>query len=77
MGVSRDPNTERADSTSVVIVGAGVAGLAIGRLLRTAGVDCVVLETESRQFIEQRPSAGSIEEWVVRALERRTRRLAP
>jgi p-hydroxybenzoate 3-monooxygenase len=70
VGVNHDPNAERAAETSVVIVGAGVAGLAIGRLLRTAGVDCVVLETESRQFIEQRPRAGFIEEWVVRALER-------
>jgi p-hydroxybenzoate 3-monooxygenase len=70
VGVGHDANAERAASTSVVIVGAGVAGLAIGRLLRTAGVDCVVLETESREFIEQRPRAGFIEEWVVRALER-------
>jgi p-hydroxybenzoate 3-monooxygenase len=68
--VNHDPNAERVAEASVVIVGAGVAGLAIGRLLRTAGVDCVILETESRQFIEQRPRAGFIEEWVVRALER-------
>lgn len=70
VGMSQEPNAEEVARTSVVIVGAGVAGLTIGRLLRTAGVDCVVLETESRQFIEQRPRAGFIEEWVVRTLER-------
>jgi p-hydroxybenzoate 3-monooxygenase len=55
----------------VVIVGAGPAGLTVANLLRAASVDCVVLETESRQFIEQRPRAGFLEEWAVRALERR------
>ncbi|WP_435244144.1 4-hydroxybenzoate 3-monooxygenase [Streptomyces sioyaensis] len=56
--------------TDVVIVGAGPAGLTVANLLRAAGVDCVVLEAESREFIEQRPRAGFMEEWVVRALER-------
>ncbi|MET8784464.1 4-hydroxybenzoate 3-monooxygenase [Streptomyces sp. NPDC004589] len=54
----------------VVIVGAGPAGLALANVLRSACVACVVLEAESRQFIEQRPRAGFIEEWAVRALER-------
>ncbi|MEU3299087.1 4-hydroxybenzoate 3-monooxygenase [Streptomyces sp. NPDC006678] len=57
--------------TRVVIVGAGPAGLTVANILRTASVDCVVLETETRAFIEQRPRAGFIEEWAVRALERR------
>lgn len=56
--------------TSVAIVGAGPAGLTLANLLRAAGVDCVVLEAESREFIEQRPRAGFIEEWAVRALDR-------
>ncbi|MEV8313950.1 4-hydroxybenzoate 3-monooxygenase [Streptomyces sp. NPDC059900] len=55
----------------VVVVGAGPAGLTVANILRAAAVDCVVLETESREFIEQRPRAGFIEEWAVRALERR------
>lgn len=55
----------------VVIVGAGPAGLTVANVLRAAGVDCVVLESESREFIEQRPRAGFLEEWAVRALERR------
>lgn len=53
------------------MVGAGPAGLTVANILRAASVDCVVLETESREFIEQRPRAGFIEEWAVRALEQR------
>ncbi|QFR01957.1 4-hydroxybenzoate 3-monooxygenase [Streptomyces phaeolivaceus] len=60
-----------AERTPVVIVGAGPAGLTVGNILRAAAVDCVVLETESRDFIERRPRAGFLEEWAVRALERR------
>ncbi|UZJ32444.1 4-hydroxybenzoate 3-monooxygenase [Streptomyces endophytica] len=56
--------------TSVAVVGAGPAGLTVANLLRAAGVDCVVLEAESREFIEQRPRAGFIEEWAVHALDR-------
>ncbi|UUU26787.1 4-hydroxybenzoate 3-monooxygenase [Streptomyces sp. DSM 40750] len=59
------------ERTPVVIVGAGPAGLTVGNILRAAAVDCVVLETESREFIERRPRAGFLEEWAVRALERR------
>ncbi|MGW8376261.1 4-hydroxybenzoate 3-monooxygenase [Streptomyces sp. ODS28] len=62
--------TERRETSSVVIVGAGPAGLTLGNLLRDAGVPCVVLEAESRGFIEERPRAGFVEEWAVRGLER-------
>ncbi|WP_345054178.1 4-hydroxybenzoate 3-monooxygenase [Streptomyces rameus] len=55
----------------VVVVGAGPAGLTVGNILRAAGVDCLVLEAESREFIQQRPRAGVIEEWAVRGLEQR------
>lgn len=55
----------------VVVVGAGPAGLTVANILRAASVDCVVLETGSREFIEQRPRAGFIEEWAVRALQQR------
>jgi p-hydroxybenzoate 3-monooxygenase len=56
--------------TQVVVVGAGPAGLTLANLLRNGGIACVLLEEESRAFIEQRPRAGFIEEWAVRALER-------
>jgi p-hydroxybenzoate 3-monooxygenase len=55
----------------VVVVGAGPAGLTVGNVLRAAGVECLVLETENRSFIERRPRAGVLEEWAVRGLERR------
>jgi p-hydroxybenzoate 3-monooxygenase len=55
----------------VVVVGAGPAGLTVGNILRAAHLDCVVLETESREFIERRPRAGVIEEWAVRGLQQR------
>ncbi|WP_405466837.1 4-hydroxybenzoate 3-monooxygenase [Streptomyces jietaisiensis] len=61
----------RSARLPVVIVGAGPAGLALAGVLRGASVDCVVLEAESRRFIETRPRAGFLEEWAVRALWRR------
>ncbi|WP_371101877.1 4-hydroxybenzoate 3-monooxygenase [Streptomyces sp. PU_AKi4] len=71
-----DESSPRLDPPSpqrfpVVVVGAGPAGLTVGNILRAAGVECLVLETESREFIERRPRAGVIEEWAVRGLERR------
>ncbi|MEU9354631.1 4-hydroxybenzoate 3-monooxygenase [Streptomyces griseoloalbus] len=65
------PGSPAPQCCSVVIVGAGPAGLTVGNILRAAGVDCLVLETETREFIERRPRAGVIEEWAVRGLERR------
>lgn len=52
-------------------MGAGPAGLTIGNILRAASVDCLVLEIETREFIEQRPRAGVLEEGAVRGLQRR------
>ncbi|MBT2420550.1 4-hydroxybenzoate 3-monooxygenase [Streptomyces sp. ISL-22] len=66
-----DPNSGVPQRFPVVIVGAGPAGLTIGNILRAASVDCLVLETETRQFIEQRPRAGVLEEGAVRGLQRR------
>ncbi|MFF6999920.1 4-hydroxybenzoate 3-monooxygenase [Streptomyces sp. NPDC008313] len=68
---SASPSPTAVPRVPVVIVGAGPAGLTVGNILRAASVDCVVLESESREFIEQRPRAGFLEEWAVRALRRR------
>ncbi|NUP62987.1 MAG: 4-hydroxybenzoate 3-monooxygenase, partial [Nonomuraea sp.] len=65
------PNSPSAHRFPVVIVGAGPAGLTIGNILRAASVDCLVLEIETREFIERRPRAGVIEEWAVRGLQER------
>ncbi|MER8033333.1 4-hydroxybenzoate 3-monooxygenase [Streptomyces bauhiniae] len=52
--------------TAVVVVGAGVAGLALGNFLLRNGVDCVVLEKHSRAYVEQRQRAGTIDGFGVR-----------
>lgn len=69
--INPSPTSAPTERAPVVIIGAGPAGLTVANILRAASVDCVVLETESREFIEQRPRAGFIEEWAVRALHRR------
>lgn len=69
--IKPSPTSAPTRRVPVVVIGAGPAGLTVANILRTAGVDCVVLETESREFVEQRPRAGFIEEWAVRALRER------
>lgn len=49
------------ESTTVAIVGAGVAGLTLGNFLLRSGIDCVVLERRSREYVEQRQRAGVID----------------
>jgi p-hydroxybenzoate 3-monooxygenase len=51
--------------TQVGIVGAGPAGLFLSLLLHRAGVDCVVLESRSRDYIENRVRAGVLEHGTV------------
>lgn len=55
---------ERID-TRVVIVGAGPAGLLLGRSLDLAGIDNVVLESQTREHVEARQRAGLIEQGTV------------
>ena len=47
--------------TQVGIVGAGPAGLTLAVLLRRHGIESVVLEARSRDYVEQRIRAGVIE----------------
>ena len=49
------------EETTVAIVGGGVAGLTAAMLLRRRGIDCVVLERQSRAYVEQRQRAGVVE----------------
>jgi p-hydroxybenzoate 3-monooxygenase len=51
--------------TQVGIVGAGPAGLTLGRLLEQAGIEAVVLESRSRDYVEQRIRAGVLEQNTV------------
>ena len=50
--------------TQVGIVGAGPAGLTLAVLLRRHGIESVVLEARSRDYVEQRIRAGVIEQGV-------------
>jgi p-hydroxybenzoate 3-monooxygenase len=50
-----------AESATVVIVGAGVAGMTAASLLRRCDIDCVVLERQSQAYVEQRQRAGVLE----------------
>jgi p-hydroxybenzoate 3-monooxygenase len=57
------------DRTQVAIVGAGPAGLVLGHLLHRAGVEAVVLEARSREYVEQRVRAGVLEQATVDVLQ--------
>jgi len=57
------------ESTTVAIVGGGVSGLTTALLLRSRGVDCVVLERRSRVYVEERQRAGLVEYRAVRMFE--------
>ena len=54
--------------TQVAIVGAGPAGLVLAHLLQRSGIDSVVLEARSRQYVEQRVRAGVLEHPTVQLL---------
>jgi p-hydroxybenzoate 3-monooxygenase len=51
--------------TQVGIVGAGPAGLLLSFLLRREGIDSVILENRSRQYVEERVRAGLLEQGTV------------
>ncbi len=50
--------------TQVGIVGAGPAGLMLSHLLHLEGIESIVLENRSRDYIESRIRAGLIEQWA-------------
>ena len=54
--------------TRVGIVGAGPAGLLLGRILQANGIDTVVLEQRSRAYINARIRAGVLEQGTVDTL---------
>jgi p-hydroxybenzoate 3-monooxygenase len=51
--------------TQVGIVGAGPAGLMLGHLLHLQGIDSVILEKRSRQYVIERVRAGVLEQSTV------------
>ncbi len=55
--------------TQVAIIGAGPAGLMLGRLLERAGVDAVIVERRARDYVLGRIRAGVLEAGTVALLE--------
>ena len=54
--------------TQVAIVGAGPSGLLLSHLLSLQGVDSIVVERRSREYVEQRVRAGLLEQGTVDVL---------
>ena len=50
--------------TQVGIIGAGPAGLMLARLLHLQGIESIIIENRSRDYIENRIRAGLIEHWA-------------
>jgi p-hydroxybenzoate 3-monooxygenase len=59
----------RIARTQVAIVGAGPAGLMLAHLLNESGIDAIVVETRSRDYVEGRVRAGVLEHQTASLLE--------
>jgi p-hydroxybenzoate 3-monooxygenase len=57
------------ERTQVGIIGAGPAGLLLARLLKVHGIDSVILEARSRDYVEARIRAGVLEQGTVALME--------
>lgn len=55
--------------TQVVIIGGGPSGLLLGQLLHRKGIDAVVLERKTRDYVLGRIRAGVLETGLVRLME--------
>ena len=55
--------------TKVAIIGAGPAGLLLGQLLRTHGIDNIILERHTADYVLGRIRAGLLEEGTVALLD--------
>ena len=56
---------DQESRTQVGIVGAGPAGLVLSHLLQREGIESVVIENRSRDYVEQRIRAGVLEQGTV------------
>jgi len=54
----------------VAIIGSGPAGLLLGQLLHLAGIDAVILEQRSQEYVLGRIRAGVLEQCMVEMMER-------
>lgn len=56
--------------TQVAIIGAGPAGLLLGQLLQKQGIDNIILERRSSEYVLSRIRAGVLEHTAVQGLEK-------
>jgi p-hydroxybenzoate 3-monooxygenase len=61
---------EHVTRTQVAIIGAGPAGLMLGHLLRSEGIDCVVVERQTPEHVLGRIRAGVLEQVTVGIMAR-------
>jgi p-hydroxybenzoate 3-monooxygenase len=59
----------KRERTQVGIIGAGPAGLLLARLLKMQGIESVILEARTRDYVEARIRAGVLEQGTVALLE--------
>jgi p-hydroxybenzoate 3-monooxygenase len=50
--------------TQVGIIGAGPAGLMLSHLLHLQGIESIIIENRTREYVENRIRAGLIEQWA-------------
>jgi p-hydroxybenzoate 3-monooxygenase len=55
--------------TQVAIIGAGPAGLLLGQLLAKAGIDAVIIERQSAEYVAARIRAGVLEQTTTEILD--------
>src|SRR5262245_24087272 len=58
-------DTPRKLRTQVGIVGAGPAGLILAQLLHLEGIESIVIEVQTRDYVENRLRAGVLEQGTV------------
>jgi p-hydroxybenzoate 3-monooxygenase len=57
-----------SERTQVAIIGAGPAGLLLGQLMHRHGIDAVIVEARSRDYVEARIRAGVLEQGTTEVL---------
>ena len=62
-------STTNQITTQVAIIGAGPSGLLLGALLHKAGIDHVIIERQSAQYVQERIRAGVLEQGTADLLD--------